>query len=148
LQASGNFGAPITAALVKNGFEVTIISRVESTATFPSGLPVIRTPYTTEDLTKALAGQDAVVCAVGPPGMGLQATMVDAAEAAGVKRFILDDFGWGPDFEGLPEFGAVRVQRMEGIEHAKAHTESNPRFTWTSIATGNPVDWVSYLDSA
>ncbi|KAI9148111.1 Serine carboxypeptidase [Paramyrothecium foliicola] len=139
--ASGNFGTPITAALSKAGFDVTVITRLESTATFPSGLPVVKTPYTVEDLTKALAGQDAVVCAVGPAGISLQSTMVDAAEAAGVKRFIVDDFGWGPDFEGLPEFGAIRDQRAVGVDRARAHAAESKTFTWTSIATGNPIDW-------
>jgi hypothetical protein len=67
--------------------------------------------------------------------------MIDAAEAAGVKRFIVADFGWGPDFTSFPEFNPVRAQRAVGFEHAKKHAASNPNFTWTSIATGNPIDW-------
>ncbi|KAJ4249294.1 hypothetical protein NW757_007872 [Fusarium falciforme] len=140
-KASGNFGTPITAALTKAGFEVTVISRTESTATFPSGLPVIKTTYTLENLTKALAGQDAAVCVVGPAGVSLQSTMIDAAEAAGVKRFIIDDFGWGPDFTSFPEFEPIRAQRLVGVNHVKARSKANPSFTWTGIATGNPVDW-------
>ena len=81
------------------------------------------------------------MCAVGPAGIPLQATMIDAAEAAGVKRFIVADFGWGPDFESFPEFDPVRAQRAVGFEHAKKHAAANPSFTWTSIATGNPIDW-------
>ena len=124
------------------GFDVTIITRVESAATFPSGIPVIRTAYTVEELTKALAGQDAVVCVVGPAGIGHQVAMIDAAEAAGVKRFIVDDFGWGPDVRGLPEFNAIKEQRHAGWDHAKARAEANPGFTYTGIISGNPVDWV------
>lgn len=67
--------------------------------------------------------------------------MIDAAEAAGVKRFIVADFGWGPDFTSFPEFDAVRTQRAVGFEHARKHAATNPNFTWTSIATGNPIDW-------
>ncbi|KAM0427918.1 hypothetical protein ACHAPT_007378 [Fusarium lateritium] len=139
--ASGNFGTPITAALTKAGFDVTVISRTESTATFPSGLPVIKTTYSLENLTKALAGQDAVINVVGPAGVGLQSIMIDAAEAAGVKRFIVDDFGWGPDFQSFPEFEPIRAQRVAGVDYAKSRAEANPAFTWTGIATGNPIDW-------
>ncbi|KAF4982104.1 hypothetical protein FZEAL_2210 [Fusarium zealandicum] len=139
--ASGNFGTPITAALTKAKLDVTVITRIESTATFPSGLPVIRTAYTVEALTTALAGQDAVVCVVGPAGIGLQVSMIDAAEAAGVRRFILDDYGWGPDFRSYPEFEPVRAQRVAGTDHAKTKAEANPSFTWTGIITGNPIDW-------
>ncbi|KAF4970990.1 hypothetical protein FSARC_2093 [Fusarium sarcochroum] len=139
--ASGNFGTPITAALTKAGFDVTIVTRNESTSTFPEGLPVIRTEYTLDALTKVLADQDAVVCVVGPPGISLQATMVDAAQAAGVKRFITDDFGWGPDFTSFPEFEPFRLKRAVGVDRAKEHVSANPAFSWTAIASGNPIDW-------
>ncbi|KAF5001203.1 hypothetical protein FGRMN_1227 [Fusarium graminum] len=139
--ASGNFGAPITAALVKAGFDTTIITRNESTSTFPESILVIRTEYTLEALTKVLAGQDAVICVVGPAGIKFQATMIDAAEAAGAKRFIVDDFGWGPDFSSYPEFEVVRAHRAVGVDRAKELANKNPGFTWTGIASGNPIDW-------
>lgn len=142
-QASGNFGAPITAALIKAGFEVTIISRAESSATFPHGIPVIKIPYTPGELPKALAGQDAAVCVVGPGGLDMQLVLVDAAEAAGVKRFIVNDWGWGPTIRGLPEFRDVHAKRRAQWSHARARAEANPGFTWTGITTGNPIDWVS-----
>ncbi|KAG2001111.1 hypothetical protein GB937_010499 [Aspergillus fischeri] len=141
LPASGNFGTPIAAALQRAGFTVTIITRSESTATFPPDIPVIRTTYTLENLTSALAGQDAAVCVVGPGGIGAQVTMIDAAEAAGVKRFILDDFGWGGNPKSFPEFKAIHAQRRAGWDHAKAKADSNPNFTYTGISIGNPIDW-------
>ena len=143
-KASGNFGTPITAALLHAGFDLTIITRTESKATFPSGIPVIRATYTVEELSKALAGQDAAVCVVGPAGIESQIAMIDAAEAAGVKRFIIDDFGWGPNIRGLPEFYGIMGQRRRAWEHAKVRSEANPKFTYSGVATGNPIDWVSY----
>ncbi|OTB05611.1 hypothetical protein M426DRAFT_21643 [Hypoxylon sp. CI-4A] len=139
--AAGNFGTPITAALVKAGFNVTIITRIDSASTFPHGIPVIRSEYTVEKLTAALQGQDAVVCAVGPAGISTQVAMLDAAEAAGVKRFIVDDFGWGPDFRSLPEFRPIGVQRRAAWDHAKKLSQVNPDFTYTGISIGNPTDW-------
>lgn len=129
--------------MIKAGFDVTIISREESSATFPDGIPVIKTRYTPENLTKAMAGQDAAVCVVGPAGMDTNVTMVDAAEAAGVKRFIVNDFGWGPDVRGLPEFDDIHIKRRAQWDRAEARAEVNPGFTWTGITTGNPVNWVS-----
>ncbi|KAL1847111.1 hypothetical protein Daus18300_014052 [Diaporthe australafricana] len=139
--ASGNFGAPTTEALIKAGFDVTIITRVESTATFPDGIPVVRIEYTPQNFAKALIGQDAAVCVVGPAGVHHQTAMIDAAEAAGVRRFIVDDFGWGPDPRGLPEFDGVHAKRKMQWDHAKKRAETNPDFTWTGITTGNPIDW-------
>ncbi|KAJ5491768.1 NAD(P)-binding protein [Penicillium diatomitis] len=122
-------------------FGVTIITRAESTSTFPRGLPVIRIRYTLEDLTTALAGQDAAICAVGPGGVDSQVTMIEAAEAAGVKRFIVNDFGWGPDYRSLPEFRAPHLRRRAGWDCARAKAETNPNFTFTGITSGNPIDW-------
>jgi hypothetical protein len=68
--------------------------------------------------------------------------MIDAAEAAGVKRFIVDDFGWGKNVRSFPEFADIHARRVVGWDHAKARAEANPGFTWTAISTGNPIDWV------
>ncbi|KAJ4396145.1 hypothetical protein N0V93_000363 [Gnomoniopsis smithogilvyi] len=139
--ASGNFGRPITAALLQANFQITIISRSSSTATFPPGVSVLKITYTTEELTHALQGQDAAVCVVGPAGISQQIAMIDAAEAAGVKRFIVDDFGWGPDMRGLPEFAEVHMQRRRQWDYARIRAEKNPGFTWTGVTIGNPIDW-------
>ncbi|KAF9893252.1 hypothetical protein FE257_011682 [Aspergillus nanangensis] len=139
--ASGNFGTPITTALRHAGFSITIITRTESTSTFPPEITVIKTTYTLENLTTALAGQDAAVCVVGPGGIGAQILMIDAAEAAGVQRFIIDDFGWGPDVRGLPEFDKIQAHRRAGWDHAHAKAHLNDRFSYTGITSGNPIDW-------
>lgn len=133
--------------MIKAGFNVTIITRIESQSLFPPGIPVIRTEYTTENLTTSLAGQDAVVCTVGPGGLAPQVNMIDAAVAAGVKRFILNDFGWGPDHRGYPEFKAIGESRRVAWDHAKQRSEANPNFTYTGISIGNPIDWVSYIET-
>jgi hypothetical protein len=141
-QASGNFGTPITAALISDGFDVTAITRNESTATFPPEVSVIRVDYTLAELTTALVNQDAAICVVGPAGIIHQATMAEAAEAAGVKRFIIDDFGWGPDFRGLPEFDEIKDNRTAGWNRAAKLSKENTNFTWSGISVGNPIDWV------
>lgn len=108
---------------------------------------MLKIAYTTEALTQALQGQDAAICVVGPPGNSAQAAMVDAAVAAGVKRFIVDDFGWGPDVRGLPEFAEVGSTRRGQWEYARGRAEEEQKkqkggFSWTGITVGNPIDWV------
>ncbi|KAJ9133488.1 hypothetical protein NKR19_g9031, partial [Coniochaeta hoffmannii] len=123
LGASGNFGKPITHALLAAGFEVTAISRLDSTSssssfsTFPPTLRVVKTVYDLPSLTVALQGHQAAVCVVGPAGVHLQGVMVDAAAAAGVERFVVDDFGWGRGsrFEG---FEGVQAGRVRGWDWA------------------------------
>jgi hypothetical protein len=145
-QASGNFGQPITTALLSAGFDVTAVSRSSSSHTFPQGVSVVRTEYTLPELTEALRGHDAVVCVVGPAGIHLQRMMVDAAEGAGVKRFVVDDFGWGREskFEGFED---VHERRMEGWDYAAERARGNDGFTWTGISIGNPIDWVSAFEA-
>ena len=121
---------------------MTAITRLDSTSVFPPGLAVVRTAYTVPDLTAALAGQDAAVCVVGPAGVPLQTAMIDAAVAAGVRRFVVDDFGWGPDARALPELADINAQRKAQWDHARAAADANPAFTWSGVSSGNPIDWV------
>jgi hypothetical protein len=73
---------------------------------------------------------------------------VTAACAAGVYRFIVDDFGWGPDARGFPEFDVVHARRRQGWDHAAKLAKENDKFTWTGLTTGNPIDWVSFCSKA
>jgi hypothetical protein len=68
--------------------------------------------YLLHELTTAFEGQDAAICVVGPGGIGLQITIVDAAEAAGVKRFIVDYFGWGPHVRDFPSSTPSRLNAV------------------------------------
>ncbi|KAH0359716.1 NAD(P)-binding protein, partial [Aureobasidium melanogenum] len=140
-KASGNFGTPITSALIAANFNVTIITRTTSATIHPPNIPTLRIDYTTENLASAFLHQDAVVCAVGPGGISLQKTFIDAAVAAGVKRFIIDDFGWGPTTKGFEEFNAIHASRREGWDFAAAKAREVEGFTWTGLSTGNPIDW-------
>ncbi|KAI5250723.1 NAD(P)-binding protein [Aureobasidium subglaciale] len=139
--ASGNFGTPITNALSTSNFSITIITRLSSTTSHPSGIPVKRIAYDLTSLTKAFANQDAIICVVGPGGIPLQNIFIDAAIAAGVKRFIIDDFGWGPEAHGFDEFAAIHKQRREGWDYAAEKAQEHKDFTWTGLTTGNPIDW-------
>jgi hypothetical protein len=90
-----------------------------------------------------MRGQDAVVCVVGPAGVPLQTIMMDAAEAAGVQRFVVDEFGRFPGHKGLPELEAVSASRAAVLRYAVQKALSNPSFTWSAVAIGHPFEWVS-----
>ncbi|KAI0873699.1 NmrA-like family protein [Hypoxylon argillaceum] len=147
LGAAGNFGAPITSALVGAGFAVTVVTRPGSAAAaFPEGLPVLRVEYADVDaLAAAFAGQDAVVCALGPGAIAAAKGMVDAAARAGVKRYIINDFGWGLNPRSLPEFKPIGETRKVAWDSAKEYAQRDEGkedgFTWTGITIGNPIDW-------
>ncbi len=148
LQAAGTIGSHITKALLTAGFTVTIVTRLESKSRFPDNVNIIRTDYSAPALKEALRGQDAAVSAVGIAGISTQVEMIDAAEAAGVRRFIVSDFGYGPQHRYLPEFEAVGEPRMAVLAHAKEKAGANKAFTWSAVAIGIPIDWVSVLGSS
>ncbi|KAL8285626.1 hypothetical protein RB597_002610 [Gaeumannomyces tritici] len=147
--ASGNLGAPITAALLEAGFGVTAITRASSST--PSSLaPSVRVLRTTDDsysdddggqLRALLTGHDAAVCALGPGAVAAQPGIAAAAEAAGVRRLVVDDFGWGPAFRGLPDLAGVAAERRAGFDAAAGLAARNPGFTWTGVSVGLPIDW-------
>jgi hypothetical protein len=96
-----------------------------------------------DGLTAAMRGQDAVVCVVGPAGISLQTVMMDAAEAAGVQRFVVDEFGRVPGYKTVPELETVGASRKAILRYAEQKTLLNPGFSWSAVAIGHPFDWVS-----
>lgn len=92
--ATGNLGPHIVKQLLLAGFAVTILTRPGSKHTFPTGTTVVPVDYDSLDaLTTALRGQDALVVALGAPGLAKQQLLLDASVAAGVRRFIPSEFG-------------------------------------------------------
>ncbi|KAK8068283.1 NAD(P)-binding protein [Apiospora saccharicola] len=150
--ASGNFGTPITAALIKAGFDVTIFTRPAASSstpttarsTFPASAGSVVEVADYGDvacLTAALAGHEAVVSVLGPGAIAHEVLLVDAAEAAGVQRFIVNDFGWGQNPRSFPEMLEVGARRHVAWDRAKEKAAANSAFTWTGITIGNPIDW-------
>ncbi|KAJ5831691.1 hypothetical protein N7474_000002 [Penicillium riverlandense] len=138
--ASGSIGKIILDGLVTSAqFTITVISRKESEATFPSDVVVHKTDFSGAGLEAALKGQDAVISVVGAAGFGEQKKIVDAAIRAGVKRFIPSEFSASSQNEAvlhlLPLFG----QKKELVEYLK--TKESGGLSWTGIATSLLFDW-------
>ncbi|KAK4446292.1 isoflavone reductase [Podospora aff. communis PSN243] len=139
--ASGNVGAPTVQALLAAGYTVTAITRPTSTATFPPSVKVLKTDLSSlSSLTSAFQGQDAVVVTTATSEVSAQTILVDAAVAAGVKRFIPSEFGHAiPRLSG----GLATILSAKGkvggyiAEKSKEH----PEFSWTAIATSPFFDW-------
>lgn len=149
--ATGSVGLPILNALLEeSSFNITILSRASSTATFPPNIPVIKVSdkYTVTELTSAFENQDAVIIALTTSAVsadgkdGLAIRLIDAAVAAGVKRFIPSEFGANnldPRARSLVSVYDLKGNMLEYLI-AKAK-ESNGKLTWTSISCGSWLDW-------
>ncbi|TVY14193.1 Pinoresinol reductase 2 [Lachnellula arida] len=140
--ASGSLGEPITKALIDSGkFNVTVIKRPSSKASFPASVKVVPADTTSvESVTAAFQGQDAVVSAVGTEGLQGQNVLIDAAIAAGVKRFLPSEFGSdlaNPKVAAFPIFG-YKIATQKYLQEAIA---AKPGLTYTYVVNGPFLDW-------
>lgn len=117
-------------------------SREASKTSVPQGVRVLRTDYSSKSLVGVLRGQDAVVSAIRGPGVATQIAVIEAAEAAGVKRFIPSEFGNDNAAPTQPDFKALLAHKVSVMTFLKARAAANPNFTWTTLANGVFIDWV------
>ncbi|RAL03681.1 aromatic alcohol reductase [Aspergillus ibericus CBS 121593] len=135
--ASGNLGQAILNQLLKHSFQVTVLSRLRSTHTFPPLVKIRHVDYGSQpSLMTALHGQDAIVSTLPPNALDHQLLLIDAAAAAGVRRFIPSEFGSdtsNPMCAALP------------VYHSKIETQKRladrSGLTYTIICTGPFLDW-------
>lgn len=141
-QASGSIGKIILDGLVASSqFEITVISRKESEATFPPGVTLVKTDFSDEGLEAAFKGKDVVISAVGATAFGQQKKFVDSAIRAGVKRFIPSEFSINSQNDAVLQLLPLFGQKKELIEYLK--NKETDGLTWTGIATSALFDWVS-----
>jgi len=137
-------GSAILTALLQSDFDVTVLTRQDSTSTFPPSVTVVRVDYASKpSLVSALRGQHAVVSAL--THLALETSerhLIDAAAEAGVARFVPSEFGsddTNPKAAAFPLY-AAKVAAHRHLEEAAA---ASPQFTWTSIVTGPLLGWVA-----
>ncbi|KAI0102660.1 hypothetical protein GGR51DRAFT_282802 [Nemania sp. FL0031] len=139
---SGNLGRATVVELVNAGFAVTVLTREGSTSTFPSGVASKAVDYSSvESLTSALEGQDALVSTIATVAIAGQRPLVDAAVAAGVRRFIPSEFGINTRFLGKEPIGAILQGKVQTLDYIHEKSKQNPSFTWTGISSGLFFDW-------
>ncbi|RFU77988.1 family transcriptional regulator [Trichoderma arundinaceum] len=149
--ANGTLGSVILKELVQAScFDVSILQRTTSSSSAAALAPsTTRIPIapdlSVEDLTEALAGQDAVIAAF-PLGEGDQhLRLVEAAFRAGVKRFIPADFGSCDASDPEPQKYLPLYRRKTLVrEKCEALAEKAARdgsaFSWTTLVCGHFFD--------
>jgi hypothetical protein len=126
-------------AFERSAFTLSILTRTDSSATFPSSIRVIRADYTSLDsLTHAFTGQDVVISLIGSGVVAAQTLLIDAAIAAGVRRFIPSEFGSRTTDARARAIVPVFESKFAVIEYLRAREAS---IEWTGIATGPFFDW-------
>jgi uncharacterized protein YbjT (DUF2867 family) len=135
--ATGNLGPAIVNGLVDAGFEVTVLSQSGKTSSLPSSVKTVKVDYSSHDsLVSALKGQDAFVSAI--PQHDQQPTLIDAAIAAGVKRFIPSEFG--SNISGNATTAALPV--FQGKKATQDYLQQkSSEISYTLINNGLFLDW-------
>jgi putative NADH-flavin reductase len=123
-------GAPFVLALLESGFDVVAITRLQSTATFQTRVTVKKVDTTsTAALTEPLKGQDAVVSTVGTAAASVQKTLIDAAVAAHVKRFIPSEFGYNTREARGTKVGGLLKAKIETVAYLIELSKKHDWFT-------------------
>ncbi|KAF4462099.1 isoflavone reductase family [Fusarium albosuccineum] len=138
--AGGNLGVPVLNAFLDSSYKVSVLSRKESTSTFPDGVPVFKADYNDLSSVKAaMEGQDVVICIVSGIAAGDQQVFIDAAVSAGVQRFFPSEFGPYPLEPGFAELNPwVLPHKISTVEYLRS---KESQMSWTSLVTGGFFDW-------
>ncbi|KAK7985709.1 hypothetical protein PG996_005053 [Apiospora saccharicola] len=140
--AGGNLGKIVTPTFVSSGkFNVRVLTRQgSSTASLPEGVDVVEVDYSSpESLQSALAGQDAVISLITTTAAMTQLALIDAAIAAGVRRFVPSEFGSNlanPKTRANPVFKHKVVTEDYLVEKA-----STTDLTYTFFYNNAFLDW-------
>jgi len=138
-QAAGNLGPSVLNVFLQSSLNVTVLSREGSTSKFPSGVKVNYADYASIDsLTTAFKGQDAVVSLVGNTGFSAQQKLIDAAIAAGVKRFLPSEFGSNTQDERVLAEVPIFQPKVDTVKYLKT---KEAEISWSSVITGPFFDW-------
>jgi nucleoside-diphosphate-sugar epimerase len=139
---SGDLGLVVVRELVAAGFKVTGVTRASSSATFPDGVAVKRIDYESPgSIREAFLDQHAVVSTIATNAADQQKALVDAAVAAGVRRFVPSEFGIHTRDTRDKPIGRLFGSKLAVVDYLIAKHAENPSFTWTGIATGAFFDW-------
>ncbi|KAL2138917.1 hypothetical protein VTI28DRAFT_6049 [Corynascus sepedonium] len=147
LGATGNLGPAVVKELVDAGFDVTAVRRSgssEGQTSLPPGVVAIKTvDYTSfDDLKAAFDGQDAVVSVLATASVGApQRLAVDAAVAAGVKRFIPSEFGINTRKVRGTSIGKILAAKIGTVDYLEELVAKGEGLTWTGVSTGLFFDW-------
>lgn len=146
-QATGSLGDILLKSLLSEpDFKVTVLTRESSRGrtSIPSTARVITTAdsYPQEDLVRAFQGQDAVVNAITSFSVAEQLKFIDAAVAAGVKRYIPSEYGLDNNNSAARELSPVF--RDKGRVQDYLRLKEDTGLTWTAIACGMWIGWYYY----
>ncbi|KAJ4129213.1 hypothetical protein NW768_007748 [Fusarium equiseti] len=142
LGGRGNLGPYLIAALLRASFNVSVLSRVSSSTTDLTfhGATIAKSDYTFSSLVQVFTGQDAVISTLSTANIAEQKTVINAAAAAKVKRFMPSEFGSDTSVEGLEDMAPFLKGKQDVMDYVKSKEAEG--LTWTALFTGPWIDWM------
>ncbi|CAJ0553077.1 Ff.00g115890.m01.CDS01 [Fusarium sp. VM40] len=137
--AGGNLGVHVLKTFLDSPYKVSILTRNGSTSTFPEGVPVFRADYSDINQVKhAMEGQDVVISMVAVFATGGQQILVDAAIAAGVKRFFPSEFGPPSRDEKFAALHPALPPKVATVDYLQS---KESQISWSALIPGAFFDW-------
>lgn len=99
-----------------------------------------RSDFSATSLESAFVGQDLVISTTAGGDTDQQIRIVDAAIAAGVRRFVPDEFGHDTLNKNISNRILKSAGRAKVIEHLQSACTRIADFEWVGIATGYTLD--------
>ncbi|KAF4997111.1 hypothetical protein FDECE_12188 [Fusarium decemcellulare] len=142
LGATGPLGKTLVSALLAAGFQVTCVTRPDSDHVFPDRVIAKSARYTDiRALTTAFENQDAIVEAFNPAAAVYQASIVEAALAAGVQHIVTPDFSGNTFNRNVSELLIFDTKRRAQRHLESVVAASGNRLSWYAIVVGPWYDW-------
>ncbi|KAH6977509.1 isoflavone reductase [Ilyonectria sp. MPI-CAGE-AT-0026] len=136
--ASGNVGSSVLPELLKSDLVLSAVTRETSSAKFPEGVAHVKSDFSLSSLTEAFKGQDAVISMLPITALGDQAVVIEAAIAAGVKRFIPSEYGSDSTSDAVIAVVPFFEGKKKYLDYLKSQESS---ISWTALFTGPFFDW-------
>jgi len=138
----GRIGSIILRGLLSApDLSITAIKRPESKSTFPTAanLKVVESNLSFDSLVSIFKGNDAVISVVGATGISEQKPYVDAAVAAGIRRFLPSEFGVNGQSKTVQDMTPFFAVKQELLNYLVEKEKDG--LTWTGLIVGALFDW-------
>ncbi|KAK6530280.1 hypothetical protein TWF694_003642 [Orbilia ellipsospora] len=133
---SGHLGPFILAALQAANYDLTVVTRRDSTAKFPQNTKVVKIDdgYPEDQVLEAFAGADAVVLSLAFVALEYHAALVDASIKAGVKRLVASTYGCNDENAAVLDLFPIAYRHHNIVNDLRSRKA--PGWSWTSISCG------------
>ena len=125
--------------------QLSVLTNPSQWLRLPSHLPAKtimhqKSDFSATSLRSALAGQDLIISTTAGGDSDQQIGIIDAAVAAGVRRFMPHEFGHDTLNQGISKRIVKSAGRAKVIEHLRAVITDTDDFEWVGVATGYTLD--------